>query len=85
MGIGFILYNTVAEEYKYHYVSTNNLLFEKAVTIVDRKDITDLMRHIISLDLATNFDLKKLSSGWVLAGLTNIHIVVVNLSNQLLG
>ena len=85
LGIGFILYNTVEEKFKYHYVSTNNLLFEKAATIVCRKDLTDLMRHIVSIDLATNFYLKKPSSRWILAGLTNIHIIVVNLSNTLIG
>ena len=53
LGLGYVLYHTISEIYKYHYVSTNNLLFEKAVPITCRKDISDLMNHIISLDLST--------------------------------
>ena len=55
LGLGYIFYHTISEIYKYHYASTNNYLFDKAVVITNRKDISDLMNHIISLDLATNF------------------------------
>lgn len=33
LGFGFILYNINTEEFKYFYCSTNNLLFQHAVTI----------------------------------------------------
>ena len=84
-GIGFILYNTITGVYKYHYVSNNNLLFDEAVLITNPNDITKLMKHILSLDLATNFYLKKPSSSWILAGLTNIEIIVTYQNNTLLG
>ena len=85
LGFGYVLYHTISEIYKYHYVSTNNLLFEKAVVITCRKDISDLMNHIISLDLATNYYLKKPSSGWVLAGLTNITYIITQMKEVPLG
>ena len=85
LGFGFILYHTVYEEYKYHYVSNNNLLFENAVLIRSRKDISDLMKHIVSLDLETNFYLKKPSSNWILAGLTNIEVLIIDLKRVSLG
>ena len=85
LGFGFILYDTVNKKYKYHYVSTNNLLFEKAVMITNADDLSKFMRRVISLDLATNFYLKKPSSGWVLAGLTNIQFEITNIKNALIG
>ena len=84
-GFGFILYHTISETYKYHYVSTNNLLFDKAMTITNTDDVANLMRHIIGLDLATNFYLKKPSSGWVLAGLTNVQFVITDVKNVPIG
>ena len=73
------------EEFKYFYCSTNNLLFQHAVTINNFKDLTDFMNKIINLDLPTNYYLKKPSSGWVLAGLTNVQIQVYHLPNILIG
>ena len=85
LGLGYILYHTINDTYQYFYVSTNNLLFDKAVPIVTTKDISELMKHIVSLDLATNFYLKKPSSGWVLAGLTNIEYIITELKNVPIG
>ena len=79
------MYHTITDTYKYHYVSTNNLLFDKAVPILTTKHIADLMKHIVSLDLATNFYLKKTSSGWVLASLTNIEYLITELKNVPIG
>lgn len=64
-GFGFILYNTVEEKFKYFYNSSNNLLFEHAVTIADRDDLLNFYKKVINLDLATNYYLKKPSSQWV--------------------
>ncbi len=84
LGVGIILYNPLEEQYQYHYVSTNNLLFEYAKTISSRKDITKLMKNIISLDLPTAYYLQRPSSKWVLSGITNIETRIYNL-NALLG
>ena len=61
-GFGFILYNTVEEKFKYFYNSSNNLLFEHAVTIADREDLLKFYKKVTNLDLATNYYLKKPSS-----------------------
>ena len=85
LGLGYVLYHTITNEYKYFYVSTNNLLLDKAVPIINRKDISDLMKHIVDMDLPTNFYLKKPSSGWILAGLTNIQYTVTEMKNVPIG
>ena len=85
VGFGFILYNINTEEFEYFYCSTNNLLFQHAVTIKNFKDLSNFMNKIINLDLPTNYYLKKPSSGWVLAGLTNVQIQVYHLPDTLIG
>ena len=40
IGFGFILYHVVEDEFKYYYNSANNMLFEHAITIADRADLT---------------------------------------------
>ena len=85
IGIGFILYNPLTGEGKYFYVSSNNMLFEKAVLINNRKGLTNLMNRITSLDLETNFYLKRPTSGWLLAGLTNIELLIIELKNINIG
>ena len=79
IGFGFILYNPHTGESKYFYVSSNNMLFEHAVVIHNRKGLTNLMKRITSLDLETNFYLKRPTSGWVLAGLTNVELLIMYL------
>ena len=85
LGLGYLLYHTITNAYKYFYVSRNNLLLDKAVPIINRKDISDLMKHIVDMDLPTNFYLKKPSSGWILAGLTNIQYTVTEMKNVPIG
>ena len=60
LGFGFILHNPHDDEYKYYYVSTNNLLFDRAKTISRKKDL--VKNHLISLDLTTNYYFKRPSS-----------------------
>ena len=79
LGFGFILYKPITDEWKYYYASQNNLLFDKAFTVINRRDITRLMRHVISLDLPTNYYLKKPSSNWTLGGLANVQIRIIDL------
>ena len=85
IGFGFILYNINTEEFKYFYCSSNNLLFQNAVTINNFQDLTHFINKIINLDLTTNYYLKKPSSGWVLAGLTNVQIRIYQLIHALIG
>ena len=76
MAFGFILYQTGTGEFKYYYVSSNNMLFDHAITITTMEDLDNFMKKVINLDLATNYYLKKPSSSWVLAGLTNVQICI---------
>ena len=78
-GFGYILYNTITNEFRYHYVSTNNLLFERAITITRKRDLVKLMNRIIS-DLPTTYFLKRPTSSWSLAGLTNVEIKIFHLN-----
>ena len=85
LGFGFILYNTVEEKFKYFYNSSNNLLFEHAITIANLKDLSNFYKKVVNLDLATNYYLKKPSSQWVLAGLTNIEIYIFDMKDVPIG
>ncbi len=85
LGIGYILHDTETKEYRYYYVSANNMLFDHATTISSKKDLAELMKHIVSLDLPTTFYLTKPSSGWVLAGLTNVEFLVYPLKDTPIG
>ena len=76
LAFGFILYQVVTGEFKYYYVSSNNMLFDHSITIGDMEDLNNFIQKVMNLDLATNYYLKKLSSSWVLAGLANLQICV---------
>ena len=72
MGFGFVLYNPTSDQYKYYYVSDNNMLFDRAFTIDSRNDVHDFMKKVVAVDLRTNCYLSKPSSGWVLCSITNV-------------
>jgi len=84
-GFGFVLFNTVDNIFKYYYVSNNQLLFQNAISISCEKDLQKFIAKIINLDLATNYYLKKPSSGWVLAGLPNVEIHITYLPHSPIG
>ena len=79
IGFGFILLHAVEHKFKYYYCSQNNMLFEKAITITNREDLEVFLKRVSDLDLSTNYYLKKPSSSWVLAGLTNIEISITDM------
>ena len=81
IGFGFMLRHITTEEYRYFYPSSNNLLFERMITIATRKDITSLMKRLIDLDLTENYYMKRPASGWVLAGLPNVQIKIIYLTD----
>ena len=76
LAFGFILYQIVTGEFKYYYVSSNNMLFDHAITINSMENLNNFIKKVVNLDLATNYYLKKPSSSWVLAGLTNVQICI---------
>ena len=83
LGMGYILYNIIEKQYKYHYVSTNNLLFDYAQTIANKKDINKLMKRIISLDLTTTYYFKRPNSNFTMGGLINVEIRIFNLNGTI--
>lgn len=84
LAFGFILYHIITGEFKYYYVSSNSFLFDRAITISSIEDLNNFMRKVINLDLATNYYLKKPSSSWVLAGLTNVQICIYKIDSKFL-
>ena len=62
MGFGFMLYHTIEKEFKYFYVSSNSLLFDRAFQVSKKNDVSKLFQHIVELDLINNYYLKKPSS-----------------------
>ena len=85
LGFGFVLFQPIKKEYKYYYVSENNMLFDKSYTIASKKDIEAFVKKVIGVDLATNCYLQKPSSGWTLCSLTNAQAKITNLNNVLQG
>ncbi len=85
IGFGFILVNPNTNKSKYYFVSRNNMLFENAVMISNKKDLSDLMKHIVSLDLPTSFYMRKCSSGYVLADVTNVEIIIIDIKDIAIG
>ena len=85
MGFGFMLDHVVTKEFRYFYPSSNNLLFDRMVTVSKKMDITTLLKRILDLDLTENYYMKRPSSGWIVAGLPNLYIQVAYLKNVVLG
>ena len=55
IGFGSVLYNIVTGEYRYHYNSSNSMLFNRAFTISNICDINSLLKRIIDLDLPNTY------------------------------
>ena len=85
LGFGFMLYDLIAQEFRYFYVSSNNLLFDVAFTVSTKADVDELMKRIIDLALRTNYYMKRPSSGWMLAGMPNVEIKIFYLKDVPLG
>ena len=62
--LGNIIHNITTGEYRYHYISSNNLLFQHAITITNHQDIDKFMTKIFDLDLGMNYYLRRPGSAW---------------------
>ena len=85
IAFAFILYNHRDDEFRYYYTSSNNLLFEHAMTITNQSALDKFLNKVMDQDLQTNAYLKKPSSGWVFAGLTNMEIITTILKDTPIG
>ena len=74
IGFGFILWNNLTHEYRYHYVSTNTLLFNKAVMISKQNsDVKDIIKTIHDMDVEQHYFMMRPTSSWRIAGITNLQ------------
>jgi hypothetical protein len=85
MGFGFMLYSSLTDEYRYFYVSTNSMIFDRAAFLCKMTDIDDLMKRLEDLELMENYYMKRPSSGWVVAGLPNIFIKFMYMKDVVFG
>ena len=74
IGFGVMLRNKLSDEYRYYYVSNNNYIFNRALTISTNQDIKKLVKEVYDKDVAEEFYFRRPSSSWILAGLPNILI-----------
>ena len=73
IGFGFVLKNKLTDEYRYYYVSTNHLLFDKATTITTMSDVKDTLKRIHEMNIGDHYYLQRPSSSWIFAGITNVQ------------
>ena len=85
LGFGFVLFHIHTGEYRYYYNSTNNMLFERAVTVNEISDIRALIQRIIDLDLGETYYLRRPDSSWMLSSLPNIELSIFRLAKALMG
>ena len=74
LGFEFILYEPINKKWKYYYFSNSSIFFDKAFEVNKRGDMKRLMRHIVSLDLSTNYCLKKQFSPTVYFFLSSLQL-----------
>ncbi len=82
IAFGYIIHNPTSGEYRYHYPSDNNMIFQHAITINWQRDVTKLMKRIIAIDLPTTYFLMRPTTSWNLIGLTNVQIKIIYLIRQ---
>ena len=85
LNFGYVIRNIITGEFRYHYVSSNTLLFEHAITITNQRDIDKFVEKVFALDLANNYYLQRPSSAWILAALTNIQMCIYTLKDVPIG
>jgi len=76
IGFGFILYNTITDEFKYFFDTRHHMLYENGVTINQEEDLLNFLNEVSGFDLVSKYYLNVPSSTWVLAGITNVQIKV---------
>ena len=72
IGFGIVLKNVLTSEYRYYYVSTNHMLFNRAKTISALSDVKDIIKEIYNMNISEHYYMLRPSSGWRLAKITNV-------------
>jgi hypothetical protein len=73
VGFGFILWNKLTQVYRFYYVSTNTLLFDKAETISKISDVKDIVKKIHDMNVQDRYYMMRPNSSWMIAGVTNLQ------------
>ncbi len=85
MGIAYALFDLKTEKFRYHYISTNSLLFENAITIANRVDLDKFLKRVFDIDIPAIAFLGKTDSSSTFAGLTNLEILVYDIRGKPIG
>ena len=79
IGFGIVLKNVLTSEYRYYYVSTNHMLFNRTKTISNLSDVKDIIKEIYDMNISEHYYMLRPSSGWRLAKITNVFFKLFNL------
>ena len=81
IGFGFILWNKLTQVYRFYYVSTNTLLFDKAETISQVSDVKEIVKKIHDMNVEERYYMMRPDSSWTVAGVTNLQfkLMYINL------
>ena len=79
IGFGIVLKNVNTSEYRYYYVSTNHMLFNRAKTINTLSDVNAIIKEIYDMNISEHYYMLRPSSGWSLVKITNVFFKLFNL------
>lgn len=80
IGFGIVLKNVNTSEYRYYYVSTNHMLFNRAKTINTLSDVNAIIKEIYDMNIGEHYYMLRPSSGWSLVKITNVFFKLFNLN-----
>ena len=83
IGFGIVLKNVNTSEYRYYYVSSNHMLFNRAKTINTLSDVNDIIKEIYDMNISEHYYMLRPSSGWSLVKITNVFFKLFNLYHPL--
>ena len=81
IGFGFILWNNLTQAYRFYYVSTNTLLFDKAEKISKISDVKDIIKKIHDMNIEQRYFMMRPTSSWIIAGVTNLQFKLMYINN----
>ena len=71
MGIAYALFDLKTKKFRYHYISSNSLVFNNAIAITNRNDLERFLKLFLSRD----------DSSSTFASLTNLKIWVYDIKD----
>ena len=74
MGIAYALFDLNTKKFRYHYISSNSLVFNNAIEITNRSDLEKFLKCVFDSDLQTTAFLRRDDSSSTFASLTKLEI-----------